>query len=367
MNIDKNQALDFLFRLGSHPVVSFYEKTVLSEIELILDEIGIQYCYDGFGNIIATFIGQNDKECPPIAFVAHTDHPGFEAVSKLDNGSIEAIVHGGVPQCSFTQGVSLQIINPDGTRVRAETRGRIESAAQRTILVEPITDEPFDVLCPIVFDLTDFDTDDDFIYMRALDDLAGCASILAMLSHLRNNGHCGIVQGVFTRAEEVGLVGARLIAESDILSRDTLIVSLESSRVLPGAEQGKGPVIRTGDAAFTFSVEAEAILVKAKEEIQKKDPNFRVQRQLMSGGTCEASAFLLYGYMATGIAFPLGNYHNGTEDGQIGAEFIHKDDYFSGIQLMVESALNAKYRQQTQFRTRLQVVDDHHRARLQNG
>ena len=39
MDIDRNQALDFLFRLGSHPVVSFYEKNVLLEIELILNEI----------------------------------------------------------------------------------------------------------------------------------------------------------------------------------------------------------------------------------------------------------------------------------------------------------------------------------------
>ena len=367
MDIDRNQALDFLSRLGSHPVVSFYEKTVLSEIELILSEIGIDYYYDGFGNVVATFIGDDVQGCPPIAFVAHTDHPGFEAVSILDNGSIEAIVHGGVPQCSFTEGIQLQIINSDGTRVRAETRGKIDSSAERAVLIEPITSEPFDALCPIVFDLTDFDTDDDFIYMRALDDLAGCASILAMMAALTNNTNCGIVQGIFTRAEEVGLVGARLIAESDILAKDKLIVSLESSRVLPGAEQGKGPVIRTGDAAFTFSVEAEAILVKAKEEIQKKDPDFRVQRQLMSGGTCEASAFLLYGYQATGIAFPLGNYHNGTEDGQIGAEFIHKEDYFSGIQLMVESVLHARDRQKTQFRARLQAVSDNHRSRLQTG
>ena len=87
----------------------------------------------------------------------------------------------------------------------------------------------------------------------------------------------------------------------------------------------------------------------------------------MSGGTCEASAFLLYGYQATGIAFPLGNYHNGTEDGQIGAEFIHKEDYFSGIQLMVESVLHARDRQKTQFRARLQAVSDNHRSRLQTG
>ena len=59
------------------------------------------------------------------------------------------------------------------------------------------------------------------------------------------------VYGVFTRAEEVGLVGARLLAEANTLPKNTLVVSLESSRSLPGAEIGGGPVIRVGDAAFT--------------------------------------------------------------------------------------------------------------------
>ena len=31
----------------------------------------------------------------------------------------------------------------------------------------------------------------------------------------------------------------------------------------------------------------------------------------MSGGVCEATAFAVFGYRTTGIAFPLGNYHNG--------------------------------------------------------
>ena len=121
----------------------------------------------------------------------------------------------------------------------------------------------------------------------------------------------------------MGLVGARLLAESGSLPQDTLIVSVESSRVLPGAEQGGGPVIRVGDAAMTFDADAEAALVRARESLRAGDSGVQVQRQLMSGGVCEASAFAHYGYRTTGIAFPLGNYHNGAPQGR-GGSGVHR-------------------------------------------
>lgn len=34
------------------------------------------------------------------------------------------------------------------------------------------------------------------------------------------------------------------------------------------------------------------------------------QRKLMDGGGCEATAFGTYGYQATGLCLPLGNWHN---------------------------------------------------------
>ncbi|GIT69388.1 MAG: hypothetical protein Ct9H300mP27_04920 [Chloroflexota bacterium] len=77
-------------------------------------------------------------------------------------------------------------------------------------------------------------------------DLAGCGSILTSLEILKGEKIPTDVYGVFTRAEEVGLIGARLMAEAMILPMDTFVVSLESSRTLPGAEMGEGPVIRVG-------------------------------------------------------------------------------------------------------------------------
>ena len=84
----------------------------------------------------------------------------------------------------------------------------------------------------------------------------------------------------------------------------------------------------------------------------------------MSGGVCEASAFSVYGYQTTGIAFPLGNYHNGAPEGGVEAEYIHVDDYLGGVELMVEAAHAVADRGNTAFRDRLRQVPEETRRRL---
>ena len=154
------------------------------------------------------------------------------------------------------------------------------------------------------------------------------------------------------------------MAEAGTLPPETLVISAESSRTLPGAEMGEGPVIRVGDAGFTFAADAEAVLVRARETIRERDSGFKCQRQLMSGGTCEASAFAVYGYQTTGIAFPLGNYHNGAPEGRIEAEYIHIDDYLGGVELLTEAALRVSDRANTAFRQRLREVPPDLRQRM---
>jgi putative aminopeptidase FrvX len=360
-------ALEVLSRLGSQPATSFYEAGVALVVQDILSQMRIDFQTDRYGNIIARVPGvasQGDGEgTPAVAYVAHMDHPGFEAVAA-DGDFLVARALGGVPASSFEAGVPLQVVLEDGHRISAATAGRYGPEEDRQVMVQLDKAQAISLPRPVVFDLVDFQLDGDFIRMRALDDLAGCGSILAALSVLSNERLPEDVYGVFTRAEEVGLVGARLLGEARALPPDTLVVSLESSRTLPGAEIGNGPVIRVGDAGFTFSADAEAALIKARESLQARPEGFKVQRQLMSGGTCEASAFALYGYQTTGIAFPLGNYHNGAPEGRIEAEYIHRDDFLGGVQLIVESARSVAERKNTPFRRRLAKVPPEFRERL---
>ena len=367
MTNPRDQALDYLSRLGSNPATAFRENGVAGTVKAILDELGLEHRQDAFGNIIAKITGA-DPITDPLAIVAHMDHPGFEITAGHPDGQNEGYIAkamGGVPQSSFEAGVPVQVLLPDGSRVYGKTAGKYGEDSERQVLIK--LEQPQDLEPPlsVVFDLVDFELDGQHIRMRAVDDLAGCGSILAALAELtEGDAPPGDVYGVFTRAEEVGLVGARLMAEAGTLPPETLVISAESSRTLPGAEMGEGPVIRVGDAGYTFTAEAESVLIRAREVLQKRDGGFKCQRQLMSGGTCEASAFAVFGYQTTGIAFPLGNYHNGAPEGRIEAEYIHIDDYLGGVELLTEAARRVSDRANTAFRQRLREVPPEMRQRM---
>jgi endoglucanase len=362
MAVEREQVLEFLARLGAQPAVAFHEYGVASTIKTILEELGLGYRADAYGNIIVRISGQDSAQIP-IAFVAHMDHPGFEAIATHEDCLVGKAL-GGVPVASFSGGIPVQMVTAQSQRLPAATVGRWGNEADRQVLIRLNKPQPLDLPCPAVIDLVDFELDGEFIRMRALDDLAGCASILATLSTLSGQPAPGDVYGVFTRAEEVGLVGARLMAEAGTLPRETLVVSMESSRTLPGAAIGAGPVIRVGDAASTFNAEAETTLVRAQEKLQAGPEGFKVQRQLMSGGTCEATAFALYGYRTTGIAFPLGNYHNSGPDGRVEAEYIHVDDFMGGVTLMTMAVQSVPDRGDTAARRRLRQMPQEWLERL---
>ncbi len=359
----KEKALDYLSRLGNNPATAFREEGVASTVKSILREMGVGFELDTFGNIVTKITG-TDPTANPLAVVAHMDHPGFEITANHPDGYI-ATAMGGIPPSSFEPGVPIQVLLPDGSRVNGATAGKYGGDSDRQVLIS--LDQPTELELPIsvVFDLVDYELDGDMIRMRAVDDLAGCGSILAMLGNLtEGDTPPGNVYGVFTRAEEVGLVGARLMAEAGTLPPETLVISAESSRTLPGAEQGEGPVIRVGDAGFTFTSDAESVLIRARENLKERDNGFKCQRQLMSGGTCEASAFAVFGYQTTGIAFPLGNYHNEAPEGRIEAEYIHVDDYLGGVELLTEAAQCVSDRTNTAVRQRLREVPADIRQRI---
>ena len=353
---------EILSDLGEIPSVAFYEAAVAEYITGYMEGIGLSVQKDKYGNIITNQRG-GDSSLPAIAFVAHMDHPGFEAF-KANGKDIVARALGGVPQSCFSARIPVQIVAPDGQMVSAKTCGRYGPEGDRTVSLEIEYPFVYDLPCAVVFDLPGFYSDGKLVHMRALDDLGGCASILVAMTTLVSQRTPSDVYCVFTRAEEVGLVGARLLAEEGVLPLNTIIVSVETSRTLPGATIGDGPVIRVGDASFTFNHEAESVLINAVEKLQGLHSEYKVQRQLMSGGTCEASAFAFYGYRATGIALPLGNYHNAGSQGGVEAEYIHMDDFVSATALIVEVAHCVDQRFDTPAQRRLRDIPQPYRMRL---
>ena len=334
--------LAILRGLGDQPATSYFEANVARVVERILDEEGIAHETDEYGNIIARVMRastQGGAAPRPIALVAHMDHPGFE-VTAVDGNRLTTRMLGGLSNIVYGQIVPVIVHSSDGAVIRGRTRGLDSNPDERTVMVEINESAEISLPAYVVFDLPGFELRDDQIHMRACDDLAGCAATLATLEIASRRDEPVDVYGVFTRAEEVGLVGARLLAASARLPAETVVVSVESSRTLPGAEQGNGPVIRVGDAASTFSQSAEEHLQTARQQLLRRDPPVPVQRQLMSGGVCEATAFAANGYSSTGIAFPLEHYHNGLGENAIRAETIHVADFLGGVELLTE-AVNA--------------------------
>ena len=334
---DRQYALEMLEKLGSAPAAPYFEEQVVALISQECDDLGLNFVHDPFGNIIVERPGL-DNAAAGMAFVAHLDHPGFEVVGRKRNVLIARAL-GGVPKKSLEAGVAVSVICADGSRVSGVVAGPDGDPSAREVTIEIDPDRVGELPRPAVFDLPDYVLDGKTIRMRALDDLAGCAAVLAVMRSAAESNSPGAIFGLFTRAEELGLIGARLIADQRLVPKATIIISIESSRSLPGADIGRGPVIRVGDAQSTFDQSAEAYLICARDRlIDRSCGAFYAQRQLMSGGTCEASAFGAHGYPVTGLAFPLGNYHNAAPDGSIACEYIDKKDFEFGVALLLETA-----------------------------
>ena len=141
---------------------------------------------------------------------------------------------------------------------------------------------------------------------------------------------------LFTRAEEVGFIGALAACRLKTIPRRCFVVAVENSSELPGAHMGAGPILRVGDRATIFSpaVTAHCRAVADKLTASKR---FHYQRKLMDGGMCESTAYCELGYEATGVCLALGNYHNmNVKRKRISPEYVDLDDFNNLVKWFVE-------------------------------
>ncbi len=286
--MDKERLLEIAGTILRQPTAPFHEALVRETILGLLGECArVAVRQDAFGNVIAHYRGTPPGAEPAparCAFAAHMDHPGW-------------VTPPGGSERTFLGGVPPEYLDANRTRVREFG--------------------PF-----AMWDLPAFEVREDRIYSRACDDLIGCAVIVAMLEELDSQNAPCECYGLFTRAEEVGFVGAMKIARSGWLTEAGLtVISLETSSERPPAQIGAGPIVRVGDRTSIFDPTVTAELMLAAEQA-----GIEVQRCLMSGGTCEATAFQLYGVRAGALCVALGNYHNRGPDLRIEPEFVSVAD-----------------------------------------
>lgn len=275
----------------STPTAPFHEYHVARVLRGLMDGLPhVTVKEDAFGNLLATY--RRGRKRPKLAFAAHMDHPGWVRL-----GGKEEFL-GGVP------------------------KDRLDSHP-----VEWFGDFG-------MWQLTPFELRDGLVRSRVCDDLVGCAAIVAMFRELEEAGAEVTVHGLFTRAEEVGFVGAIELAKRWPFSTEVCFVSLETSAPRGGAEPGKGPVVRVGDRSSVFhdGVVAELLDAAAAEKIPH-------QRALLDGGSCEATAMNLYGIPAAGISVLLGNYHNCPPDRGIAEESVSLADVKGLVKLITATTL----------------------------
>lgn len=338
-----------LTQLLSRPTAPFREQQVMDFVSGFLKRNAIPFFSDPAGNIVigspsATAYRSllNTRGAEPVRFfIAHMDHPGFHGLRWLSPTRLQGKWHGGSP-IQHLHNSRLWLANAEGLvgearLVRAKllrTRHAIDSAELR--LVKPLTPLPaaeslyggFRFRAPVW-------RNGKRLYTQVADDLIGVFAILATAhTHFRGK-HVKRTPfiGLLTRGEEVGFIGAIAHLELGWLAkarRPVLAISLETSRTLPNALIGKGPVVRLGDRRTVFDAGALQVLANIAEKLLPG----RHQRRVMDGGTCEATAAIAWGLPAIGISVPLGNYHNqGFEGGPDCAgengpapEFVHLED-----------------------------------------
>ncbi|MDD5658333.1 MAG: hypothetical protein PHF00_13865, partial [Elusimicrobia bacterium] len=120
----------------------------------------------------------------------------------------------------------------------------------------------------------------------------------------------------------------------------------------------RGPVIRLGDKATCFDPNLISLLDQAAAALKKR--GVAVQRRRLTGGTCEATAYLAYGYETAGVALPLVNYHNGIGCRKIAPEMVRASDMDGCVRLLLEAvksfpaaALRGHWRRRLEARQRL--------------
>ncbi len=337
-----------LTQLLSRPTAPFREQQVIGFVQSILQHAGIPHFSDPAGNLVIgcaspetyrALLRRPGRE-PVRLFIAHMDHPGFHGVRWLSSRRLLVKWHGGSP-AKHLRGSRVWLADAngmaaDGRIARATllpSRHAIDTA--EILLERPLpTAQAASLYGGFRFRAPVWRAGKR-LYTQVADDLVGVfavlATALALYSGKRRTQPPFL--GLLTRGEEVGFVGAIAHFELDWRERarrPIVAISLETSRTLPNALIGKGPVVRLGDRRTVFDPGYLHILSEVAQQALPR----RHQRRVMDGGTCEATAATAWGLPAIGISVPLGNYHNqGFEGGQDcvneqgpAPEFVHLDD-----------------------------------------
>ncbi|MFW5752865.1 MAG: hypothetical protein ACOCYV_02310 [Planctomycetota bacterium] len=312
-------------RLLQTPTAAGLEDAMAAVVRAQCDRIGLPVHEDPWGNLLVRCErGPGSRSTPPLVFVAHLDHPAFEFL-----GDDRAEFLGGVPDALFA--ARATVVFADGARARCMQRRPKTGRRRRLVRLDrALPDTPPGT--PGRWDVETFAVDGDRLVAWGIDDLLGVCAMLACLRDLAAARAPTRTWALFTRAEEIGLLGSIHAARAGILPADAQVISIETSNAVGRVAIGGGPVIRIGDRGTIFDPAITALLERCAADLR----GLRWQRALMDGGTCEGSAWSAFGYRCGGLCLPLGNYHNIGPDTTPAAEYISVRDLQGLVRLCTQ-------------------------------
>jgi putative aminopeptidase FrvX len=361
------QYLDWLLEITQIPTAAGREQRVVAWIERWVSERpDLRLTRDDAGNLVIAPATPWGDGTEPVFITAHLDHPAFVVERTVSPGTIELSFRGGVMD-AFFEGAPITVHTASGA-----VHGRLvgdapsSSALGKHYLAEVEGDVNIGEVATWELPRAEIDAQG-IVHTSACDDLAALAAAISAMEELRLRRARGEqtldVRLLFTRAEEIGFIGAIGACKLGTMPRGSRVIALENSRSFPDSPIGGGPIVRVGDRLSIFTPWLTNACAKRAEELAGAPAQptasqtaasaagkMRWQRKLMAGGACEASVFCAYGYDATCLCLPLGNYHNmphltelqaGTYDTdrlgppRCAREFISSADYAGLVDLLV--------------------------------
>src|SRR5690606_32879761 len=140
------------------------------------------------------------------------------------------------------------------------------------------------------------------------------------------------------------------------------------------------PGLTAACAKRAEEISGHAATARATERTADAQRGMRWQRKLMAGGACEATVYCAYGYEATCLCLPLGNYHNMADlqavqdrtydrarlgPPRVAREFISVEDYHGLVDLLVAIGLDLPA--QDPVVTRIERLYERHAFVLEEG
>jgi putative aminopeptidase FrvX len=323
--------LQTLTRLIEAPGVSGSEERVAAVVESELQRLGYstsQIEHDYIGNRWLRVGGKGDVQR---LLVAHMDEIGLRVTAIRPDGICRVVAVGGIdpqlwegtPVVVHTQSgdvsgciapVSLHVTQRSnmgpGSRLKIEELlldvGTSSEAETRALGI--------DILDSVTWPKQLTSLAHDLVQARSLDDRFGCAALLALAERLRDTPPAVPTILAWAVQEELGLRGARVLAQAfsycrEVIAVDSFTVGTgpRDNKQFDSVQLGDGPAIRAFDATTMLPEASFRAALARAEQI-----GVPLQYGFMQGGN-DASVFEPSGARVLGLGVPLAYSHSNVE------------------------------------------------------